>query len=216
MSRRGTVIAVDGPSAAGKGTLARRLAADLGFAHLDTGALYRATALKVLRAGADPRDVAAAAAAARDITSADLADPALRDEAVGNAASEVAALPEVRAALLAFQRRFARHPPDGAPGAVLDGRDIGTVVCPDADAKLFVTASEAVRARRRYLELRADNPDISEDAVLADLRARDVRDASREAAPLRPAQDAHLLDTSNLDIDSAVRAAKALIVSDLP
>lgn len=216
MSRRGTVIAVDGPSAAGKGTLARRLAADLGFAHLDTGALYRATALKVLRAGADPRDVAAAVAAARDITSADLADPALRDEAVGNAASEVAALPEVRAALLAFQRRFARHPPDGAPGAVLDGRDIGTVVCPDADAKLFVTASEAVRARRRYLELRADNPDISEDAVLADLRARDARDASREAAPLRPAQDAHLLDTSNLDIDSAVRAAKALIASDLP
>ncbi len=216
MSRRGTVIAVDGPSAAGKGTLARRLAADLGFAHLDTGALYRATALKVLRAGGDPRDVAAAVAAARDITSADLADPALRDEAVGNAASEVAALPEVRAALLAFQRRFARQPPDGAPGAVLDGRDIGTVVCPDANAKLFVTASEAVRARRRYLELRADNPDISEDAVLADLRARDARDASREAAPLRPAQDAHLLDTSNLDIDSAVRAAKALIASDLP
>lgn len=209
------VIAVDGPTASGKGTLARRLADDLGFAYLDTGGLYRATALRLIRAGGNGEDVLAAVAAAQGITAADLADPALRDEATGNMASKVAALQPVRDALFAFQQAFAADPPDGAAGAVLDGRDIGTVVCPKAPAKLFVTATTAARGARRHTELMARGEDISLETVLEDLRARDHRDSNRAAAPLKPAADADLLDTSELDIEAAFFAARKLVTARL-
>lgn len=202
-----TVIAIDGPAAAGKGTLARRLARHFGFAYLDTGALYRAVALSLLRQGLCPEDAARAAQAAANLDSSLLDHPDLRSEAVGAAASQVAALPVVREALLGFQRGFARQ----SPGAVLDGRDIGTVVCPQADVKLFVTADLATRARRRLAELKGKGADVTLDAVAADLRARDARDAARAAAPLERAADAHLLDTTNSDIDSVFNAALALI-----
>lgn len=184
-------VAIDGPAAAGKGTIARAVAARFGFAHLDTGLLYRAVGLRAA-AGEDP------AAAARRLTPEDLARPELRSERAGEWASRVAAMPEVRAALLDFQRAFARRP----GGAVLDGRDIGTVICPEAEVKLFVTASPEVRAERRWREEGGDR-----EAVLAGLRARDARDAARAAAPLRPAPDALLLDTSELSIDAAVKKA---------
>ena len=209
------IVAVDGPVAAGKGTLARRLAAHFGFAYLDTGSLYRATARKVLRTGGDPHDVEAAVAAARSLTPEDLADPALRDEAVGEASSVVAVMPAVRDALLGYQRRFAAEPPDDAPGAVLDGRDIGTVVCPDAAVKFFVSADVEVRARRRFEELRNRGISVDYEAVLADLRRRDERDSARATAPLKPAPDAHLLDSTNLDIEAAFRAAKDIVASRL-
>jgi CMP/dCMP kinase len=207
------VVAIDGPAAAGKGTLSRRLAAELGFAHLDTGALYRAVGVSVLRAGGDPSDPAAAAAAARALSPDDgvLNDPALRSDAAAQAASKVAAIPEVRAALLDFQRRFASHPPGGALGAVLDGRDVGTVVCPDAPAKLFVTASVEARAGRRLQELVDRGLPADADAVLADMKARDERDSSRSAAPLKAADDAALLDTTDLDAAAAYAAASALV-----
>jgi cytidylate kinase len=211
MTRRAVVITIDGPVAAGKGTLARRIARDRGYAYLDTGSLYRATALRLIRGGANQDDPAAASAAAAAIEPSDLDDPALRDEAVGNLASKVAAMPEVRHTLLEFQRNFASHPPDGAAGAVLDGRDTGTVVCPGADAKLFVTASMDERARRRYLELRSKGADVDEATVRADLEARDARDSARTVAPLTAAPDAYLLDTSNLAIDSAFQAAKSFV-----
>jgi cytidylate kinase len=211
------VIAVDGPSAAGKGTLARRLAAYLGFAFLDTGLLYRATAARLLRERGGELEPASAAAAARSLTMADLDAADLRSEAVAQAASKVAALPAVRAALLDLQRRFAAQPPDGAPGAVLDGRDIGTVVCPDADAKLFVTASPAVRARRRTRELLGGIELIGAEAegiyarVLQDMIERDARDTGRAVSPLAPARDALIIDTSALDPDAAFAAALAHI-----
>lgn len=205
------IVAIDGPTAAGKGTLARLLARDLGFAYLDTGSLYRAVGLALLRAGRAPDDEVAALGAARGLDAELLGDPGLRDEATGNAASRVAAMPAVRAALLDYQREFARRPPGGAPGAVLDGRDIGTVVCPDATVKLFVTASPEVRARRRHLELAARGEDVPFAQVLADLNERDRRDQARAAAPLRPAPDAHLLDTTDLAIDAALDRAKAII-----
>lgn len=205
------IVAIDGPTAAGKGTLARLLARDLGFAYLDTGSLYRAVGLALLRAGRAPDDEVAALDAARGLDAELLGDPGLRDEATGNAASRVAAMPAVRAALLDYQREFARRPPGGAPGAVLDGRDIGTVVCPDATVKLFVTASPEVRARRRHLELAARGEDVPFAQVLADLNERDRRDQARAAAPLRPAPDAHLLDTTDLAIDAALDRAKAII-----
>jgi len=189
-------VAIDGPAAAGKGTIARAVAARFGFGYLDTGLLYRATGAKVAE-GMDP------VAAAENLTEADLARTDLRSPAAGQAASRVAAMPTVRAALVAFQRDFARR--DG--GAVLDGRDIGTVICPGADVKLFVTASDAVRAARRWREL-AD-PALTLDAVLDDLRARDRRDSDRAAAPLRPAADAVVIDTSEMDIDAAIAAAAA-------
>jgi len=204
------IVAIDGPAAAGKGTLARALADAYDLAYLDTGALYRATALRTLRAGIDPADAPAVAAEANAITPEDLADPALRAEATGEMASKVSALSEVRAALLDFQRRFAAVPPDGAKGAVLDGRDIGTVVCPDAEVKIFITASDEVRAHRRWLELSARGEDISEAQVLTDMQSRDARDAERATAPMKAAEDAHLLDTSNLDIDASFVAAKAI------
>jgi len=201
------IIAVDGPTAAGKGTLARRLAAEFGLQYLDTGALYRATALRVLDAGGNPETEADAVAAAQAVQGEDAGNPALRREEVGQAASKVAAIPAVRQALLQFQRDFAAT----GSGAVLDGRDIGTFVCPHADVKLFVTASELVRAQRRHAELATSGQSVDLTKVLADLQARDARDSARDAAPLKQAEDAHLLDTSELDIEAAFRAACALV-----
>lgn len=204
------VIAVDGPAAAGKGTLARKLAAHYGLAYLDTGSLYRAVASRLLRAGAELTEPAATAAA-HGLEATDLEDERLRDEATAEAASIVAAMPEVRRALVQYQRAFAADPPDGAKGAVLDGRDIGTVVCPDASHKLFVTASPVVRARRRLAELRARGAEACGETVRREMRERDARDAEREVSPLVPASDAYLLDTTNLDIDAAFAYAKAYI-----
>ena len=202
-----TVIAIDGPAASGKGTLARRVAAHLGFAHLDTGRLYRAVARRVLAAGDDPGDPAAAAAAAQAIGPDELDDPALGDDAVGAAASRVAAIPAVREALLRFQRDFARRPPAGHGGAVLDGRDIGTVICPDADIKLFVTAALSVRADRRHKELLTRGENSIYARVLQDMKERDARDSNRAIAPLQPADDAWTLDTSDMTADEAFAAA---------
>lgn len=201
------IIAIDGPAASGKGTLARRLAARWGLAYLDTGLLYRAAGLKVLRTGGDPAQADAAVAAAGAITAEDLVGDDLRGERAGEAASQVAAQPAVRAALLEFQRRFAADPPNGAKGAVLDGRDVGTVICPQADAKLFVTAAVDVRAERRWKELRDKGQTVIQQAVLQDLKRRDERDSSRAIAPLRPAEDAFILDTSGMDADAVFDAA---------
>lgn len=209
------IIAIDGPAAAGKGTLARRIAADFDLAYLDTGALYRAVGLALLKAGVDPSDEAAAADASADLDMALLDDPALRAEATGGAASRVAAMPQVRANLLVFQKNFAANPPGGKSGAVLDGRDIGTVVCPDADLKLFVTASAEVRAERRRAEAEGRGEAADFAAILADVKARDARDMGRKDAPLKPADDALLLDTSNLDIDAVFLRAAALVTERL-
>ena len=205
------IIAVDGPAAAGKGTLSRRLAEHFRLAHLDTGALYRATARDVLAAGVDPADGAAAAAIASRLDPATLGDPALRSEAVGKTASIVSAHPAVRAALLDYQRNFAYRRRDGLSGAVLDGRDIGTVVCPQATVKLFVTASLEARSARRLRELEAGGGPVDAAAVLADMRARDERDSQRSAAPLKPADDAVVLDTSGLDAQEVFEAASAIV-----
>ena len=201
------IIAIDGPAASGKGTLGKRIAAHYSLIHLDTGKLYRAVARDTLAAGASPADEDAALAAAEALDVGTLGDPFLMDGRLGEAASIVASHPAVRAALLAYQHAFARR----KPGAVLDGRDIGTVICPEADVKLFVTATPEERARRRHRELREAGNFISEADVLADIRRRDARDRSRAAAPLRQAEDAYLLDTTNLDIDAAFKAAIALI-----
>ncbi|MCA8869434.1 MAG: (d)CMP kinase [Rhodobacteraceae bacterium] len=189
-------VAIDGPAAAGKGTISKAVAAHFGFAHLDTGLLYRAVGRLVLL-GADPLE------AARNLAANDLAHLGLRGEEVASAASKVAAMPEVRSALVKYQRDFAHA--DG--GAVLDGRDIGTVICPDADVKLYITASPEIRAARRYAELIASGKQANLDAVLADIRARDHRDQNRSDAPLKPADDALLIDTSELSIDAAVAEA---------
>lgn len=201
------IIAIDGPAAAGKGTLARRLAETLDLAYLDTGLLYRAVGHAVLRAGADPEDGAAAETAARALDPADLANPALRTDTAAGAASKVSAIPGVRAALLAFQRAFAAAPPSGKKGAVLDGRDIGTVVCPAADAKLFVTASVEVRAARRLKELLERGEEAIHGRVLRDMKERDARDSGRDVSPLVPADDAFVLDTGDLDADAVFTAA---------
>lgn len=205
------IIAIDGPAAAGKGTLARRLAEKFDFAYLDTGALYRAVGLTLLKQGIDPADMEAAEAASMDLDLSLLDDPELRTEATGGAASKVAAMPGVRANLLDFQKNFAASPPENKKGAVLDGRDIGTVVCPEADLKLFVTASAEVRAERRRAELEGRGQAADFDAILADVRARDERDMGRKDAPLKPAEDALLLDTSNLDIDAVFLRAANLV-----
>lgn len=201
------IIAIDGPAASGKGTLAKRIAEHFGFHHLDTGTLYRAVARDVAAHGLKLDDVWAGVVAARVLKVSTLEDPALRGRAAGEAASIVASIPEVRATLLKFQQDFARR----EPGTVLDGRDIGTVVCPAADVKIFVTASAEERARRRFAELSKSNAILTLGAVLADIRARDARDAGRETAPMKQAQDAVLLDTTHLDIDGAFRAAVDLI-----
>jgi cytidylate kinase len=197
------IIAIDGPAASGKGTLGKRLSAHYGLRHLDTGLLYRAVAKVMLDAGHRLDDVQRAAAAAGSLDPAGFDETALKSHRVGEAASMVSAIPEVRAALRDFQRDFGCTP----PGAVLDGRDIGTVIFPDADVKIFVTATPDVRARRRALEFRAANAAITEAEVLADILRRDERDMNRAASPLTAAADAHLLDTTHLDIDAAVRAA---------
>jgi cytidylate kinase len=201
------IIAVDGPAASGKGTLARRLADHYGLAHLESGLLYRAAALQVLLFGGDPADPKDAEAGAKRVRFDQLADPRLKEERISNAASLVAAIPAVRATLLAFQRDFTRKPPDGVKGAVMDGRDIGTVVCPGAPAKLFITASPEARAMRRFKELQASGAPAIYERVLQDMKLRDARDRERRVAPLVRADDAFELDTTALDADAAFDAA---------
>ena len=205
------VVAIDGPAASGKGTLAHRLAERFGLAHLDTGKLYRATAFLVLAENGDPADPALADAAARRVDPALLNDPRLLSEEVAQASSVVAAIPRVRAALLAFQRDFAAHPPGSAKGAVLDGRDIGTAVCPDAAVKLFVTASPEARAERRLRELRQSGATVIYRDVLQDMTERDARDSGRRVAPLAAAPDAVTIDTTGLDADQAFELASGII-----
>jgi len=205
------IVTIDGPAAAGKGTLARRLAAALGYVYLDTGAIYRAVAKSMLDAGGDPDDPGEAAAHAETLDPAMLDDPGLRGEAVGDAASRVAALPAVRTALLAFQRRVAATP----PGAVLDGRDTGTVVCPEAELKLFVTAGLEERARRRLEELRSKGETLMLPEVLAEVAARDSRDRTRLTAPLRPADDAVEIDTTGMTPDAVFQRAWLLAMERL-
>ena len=215
MTSEPVIIAVDGPAASGKGTLARRLAAHFDYAYLDTGSLYRALAYDVLRRGEAPENASAGLRAAKALDLAMLNDPdilaALRTDAVGTAASLVAAQPDTRAAILQIQRDIADTPPDDKAGAVLDGRDIGTIVCPQAAHKIFVTARAEIRAERRWRELLQHDPQVSLEDVLADLKARDKRDSERVTAPMRAAQDAHLLDTSDLSIEEACEAALALV-----
>lgn len=201
---QGFTVAIDGPAAAGKGTISKAVAAHFGFAHLDTGLLYRAVGAKVLT-GTTPED------AARGLVTDDLENEALRTPEVAQAASKVAAIPAVRAALLDFQRSFAMR----AGGAVLDGRDIGTVICPQAQVKLFVIASAAIRAERRYIELSGKGMTVTRASVLADVEARDARDMGRADAPLRPADDAMQIDTSDMPIAQAVAAAVAAIDAKL-
>ena len=205
------VIAVDGTAASGKGTLAKRLARHFGFTHLDSGSLYRLVALGVIEAGGDPASEADALAAARAIDPTRAADPGIRTDIVGRASSRVAAIPAVREALKDFQKNFVAHPPEGAPGAVVDGRDIGTVIAPDATVKLFVDARPEVRAHRRWLELSGMGINRDEAALLAEIVARDAADMSRAVSPLKRADDAFLLDTSDLAIDAAFAAALALV-----
>ncbi len=197
------IIAIDGPSASGKGTLARKLAQHYQLVYLDTGLLYRKVAFDVVEAGADPANVQVAEKAALELDMTQVEESLLRTGQIAEAASIVAALPRVRAAILDFQRQFAKNP----QGAVLDGRDIGSFVCPDADIKLFVSASPEVRAKRRFLELAASGYTGSLEEIHRDIEARDTRDRLRKTAPLIQAEDAHLLDTSNLDIETAFRTA---------
>ncbi len=212
-ARKTIIVAIDGPTASGKGTIARKLAAHFDFRHLDTGALYRATALNLRLKGGDPDkpgEVLAAAIAVGDIS---LSDPRLRQEEIGLLASQIAPIPEIRRQLRAYQRDFAENPPNYGLGAVLEGRDITTVVCPDAEVKIFITAGTEVRAKRRYEELKGRGENVSYDKILADLRRRDTQDTERAVAPLKQAADAHLLDTSILDIDTAFMKACEIIAS---
>jgi cytidylate kinase len=206
------LITVDGPAAAGKGVLTRKLAAHFDLARLDTGMIYRAVGLKALELG-DPSDEATAVKAATSLSFTDLDLGGLRDEAAGIAASKVAALPAVRDILLGFQRDFAANPPGGKTGAVIDGRDIGTVVCPEAPYKLFITASPEVRAERRYKELQERGEEAIRSAILRDIVDRDERDRSRTVAPLEPAKDAKVLDTSEMDAVAVFTAALSYISS---
>jgi CMP/dCMP kinase len=204
------IIAIDGPAASGKGTLARRIAAHFGYPCLDTGLLYRAVARDVIAAGEQLEDVAAATRVAKSLDPASLDDDGLRAPGVGDKASIVAKIPEVRAALLQFQRDFAHNP----PGAVLDGRDIGTVVCPDATVKIFVTADLNVRARRRHAEQLAKGEQLTLDRVIDVIRGRDERDSGRKDAPMKAAPDAHILDTTTLSIDAAVTEVLRIIAGN--
>jgi len=201
------VVAVDGPAASGKGTIAARLGQAFGLPVLDTGLLYRAVGVLTDRAGEDLDNEAAAAAAAAQLSADQLDEPVLRTRAAGELASRVAVHPRVRAALLEFQRTFARQ----ESGAILDGRDIGTVICPDAPAKLYVTATPEVRAERRWRQLSGQGETVSLETVLDDIRRRDARDGGREAAPMRPAPDAALLDTSGMTIEQAADAARRIV-----
>lgn len=219
------VIAIDGPAASGKGTLSRKVAETLGFAHMDTGALYRAAGYIAQQSGGDPADEEIALQAAVELrqsieraASADdiLGNPALRSDQAGVAASKVAAMPSVRQALLELQRSFAQNPGEGYKGAVLDGRDIGTVICPDADVKLFVTASSEIRAERRTKELHSRGLDATYEAVLKDMQERDARDAGRKDAPMKQADDAFLLDTSDLNQAQVLEKALEFIRQNMP
>ncbi|MBA5777000.1 (d)CMP kinase [Stappia sp. F7233] len=201
------IIAIDGPAASGKGTLARRLAAHFGYSHLDTGLTYRAVAAALLARGLPLGDEEIAIAVARNLDLARLDRDMLSSHEIGEAASRIAVLQGLRDELVALQRNFARH----EPGAVLDGRDIGTVVCPQAPVKLYVTAKPEVRARRRTDELLSKGKDADYGEILADLKRRDQRDSNRSVAPLKPAEDAHLLDTSEMDIETAFRAAVDIV-----
>jgi len=207
---RPPVVAIDGPTAAGKGTLARRLAAELGFAYLDTGLIYRAVAALALDRAEPPAEADMLAAAAA-LTAADLERPGLRSERIAQWSSRVAAVPAVRAVLRAFQQGFAARPPGGKAGAVIDGRDIGTVICPEAAAKLFVTASPEARAWRRFQELQGRGEPAIYAAVLDDLRDRDRRDSDRAVSPLKPAADAVVLDTTELDAEQAFQRALSIV-----
>ena len=214
----GFIITVDGPSAAGKGTLARRLAAHFGYDFLDTGTLYRGVGLSVLRQGLDPADENVATTAAKALRPEILADPSLRAETTSSAASKVAAIPSVRAAILNWQRDFARNAARNSGGAVLDGRDIGTVVCPEADAKLFITASLEARAQRRLKELQERQLQRGGETaiyarVLQDMQERDARDQGRSISPTKPATDALIIDTSDLSADQVFERALAFIAS---
>ena len=204
-------VAIDGPAAAGKGTISKAVAAKFGFAYLDSGLLYRATGVKALEIGRGVIDPAVAARLAGNLSQTDLDRDDLRTSMAGQAASKVAALPEVRAALLEFQKTYARR--EG--GAVLDGRDIGTVICPEAEVKIYVTASDEIRAARRHKELVQAKPELTVTQVLSDLRARDERDAARDVSPMKPADDALLLDTSTLSIEEAVQQAITAIQARL-
>lgn len=207
MQEKAFIIAIDGPAASGKGTLARNLAAHYGFHHLDTGLTYRAVAKALIDQGLPLDDEAIAARVARELDLKGLDRNVLSAHEIGEAASKVAVMPQVRRALVEAQRQFAEN----LPGTVLDGRDIGTVVCPDAPVKLYITASAEVRAERRYQEMRAKNADADYNVVLDDLKRRDERDMNRSASPLKPASDAHLIDTSKMDIEAAFLEAKTLI-----
>lgn len=201
------IIAIDGPAASGKGTLAKRLARHYGLRHLDTGVIYRAVAKMLLDQGFELTDEARAVVAAKALDPEKFSDPELKSQRIGDAASVVSAIPSVREALVSFQRGFAAEP----PGAVLDGRDIGTVICPNAEVKIFVVADPKVRAHRRTLEARGRGEAADEAVVLADIIRRDERDRNRAAAPLKAAADAHILDNSNLDIEGGVAAAIAIV-----
>lgn len=205
------IIAIDGPAAAGKGTLARHLARHLGFAYLDSGSLYRAVALNLILSGESPDSENNIIKASQNIDHNSLDDPRLRDEKTGKLASKVAAVQKVRDNLLAFQQNFAKNPPNGESGAIIDGRDIGTVVCPDADLKLFVTASAAERARRRALELAEKDLEADYDKILHDIEARDQQDMERKTSPLVQASDAILLDTTKMNAEKAFNTALSLI-----
>lgn len=213
MAQRSLVVAIDGPAASGKGTLARRLAEKLGFAHLDTGRIYRAVAFKLLAAGISADDIAAAVEAAKHLIPQDLDNPALGTDEVASMASKIAAIPGVRSQLIDFQKNFSVTPPDGRKGAILDGRDIGTVICPKASAKLFVTATAEARATRRHKELLGRGLPSIYAQVLQDIMARDDRDAHRTTAPLTAAPDAYLLDTTTLDAEGALAEALTYILA---
>ena len=218
------IIAIDGPAASGKGTLARRLAKELGYAHMDTGALYRAVAYEVLHSGGDPENeadalagcVALAAKLGGEEGTLALVNPELRSEECGAAASKVAVLQVVRDALLDIQRDFAANPGEAYKGAVLDGRDVGTVICPDAPLKFYITASDEIRAERRMKELQFKGISVTNGAVLEDMRARDARDKARAAAPLRVAEDAIVLDTSALDATQVLETALEYVKRTFP
>lgn len=210
------IIAIDGTAAAGKGTLARNLASIYHLSHLDTGRLYRAVGFKMLKEGKDLTNQEAAVTIAQSLMHEDFDNPALRNEDVGVAASHVAAFQEVRKVLLAFQRSFAAHPPADKQGVVIDGRDIGSIVLPDAPCKIFVVASLEVRAERRVKELHQKGISCIYEAILEDIKARDARDETRKASPLRPTEDAYILDTSSLGIDECVKKACAYVDLQYP